>query len=299
MKKFYTAIAAGSLVLALSACGTSDEDNGSGAEGDADSDVETPDEDTDEEATNDGENEPLVVGASNIPHAEILEFAQDLLEEEGVDLQIETFNDYIIPNQALDFGDLDANYFQHIPYLESQIEEHGYDFVNAGGVHIEPMGGYSQEYNSLSELPEGAHVIMSDSVADHGRVISLFEEEGLITVADGVDPIYATIDDIEDNPNDFNFDPSYEAAILPQAFDTGEGDVVFINSNYAIDNDLSPVDDSIAVESGDDNPYVNVIAVNAGDEDDPRIQTLLDVLHSDEVVSFIEEQYEGAVLPAE
>ncbi|GAK13994.1 MetQ/NlpA family ABC transporter substrate-binding protein [Geomicrobium sp. JCM 19039] len=299
MKKFYTAIAAGSLTLALTACGTSDEEGTDESAGDAPEETEETGDEDDDEAAQDGEAQSLVVGASNVPHAEILEYATDLLEEEGIELEIQTFNDYVMPNQALDLDELDANYFQHIPYLESQIEEHGYDFENVGGVHIEPMGGYSQEYASLADLPEDAHVIMSDSVADHGRVLSLFEAEGLITIADGIDPIYATIDDIDENPNNFDFDPSYEAALLPQAFDVGEGDVVFINSNYAIDNDLNPVDDSIVVESGEDNPYVNVIAVKAENQDDENIQTLVDILQSDDVKQFIEDQYEGAVLPAE
>src|SRR5690554_4322927 len=115
-----------------------------------------------------GNNEDsLVVGASNVPHAEILEFAKPLLEEEGIELEIETFNDYVLPNEALDSEELDANYFQHVPYLEGQIEKNGYDFVNAGGIHIEPIGVYSQEYDSLDALPDGAEFILSDSIPDH------------------------------------------------------------------------------------------------------------------------------------
>lgn len=274
MKKIWM-IPALSLTIALAACGGGGEESGS-----------------EEETTT------LTVGASNVPHAEILEFARDQLEEEGVDLQIETFNDYIVPNQALAEEEIDANYFQHVPYFESQIEENDYDFANAGAIHIEPMGVYSQDYDSLGELPEGAEVIMSSSVADHGRILSMLEDEGVITMEEdaGID---ATIDDIAENPKNIEFSANVEAATLPQAYQNGEGDAVFINSNYALDSDLSPSEDAIAIESAEDNPYANIIAVRSGDEDREEIQTLVDVLHSDEVRSFIEDEYEGAVLPAE
>ncbi|RKD68853.1 D-methionine transport system substrate-binding protein [Sinobaca qinghaiensis] len=274
MKKIWM-IPALSLTIGLAACGGGGEESGS-----------------EEETTT------LTVGASNVPHAEILEFARDQLEEEGVDLQIETFNDYIVPNQALAEEEIDANYFQHVPYFESQIEENDYDFANAGAIHIEPMGVYSQDYDSLGELPEGAEVIMSSSVADHGRILSMLEDEGVITMEEDAG-IEATIDDIAENPKNIEFSANVEAATLPQAYQNGEGDAVFINSNYALDSDLSPSEDAIAIESAEDNPYANIIAVRSGDEDREEIQTLVDVLHSDEVRSFIEDEYEGAVLPAE
>ncbi|SDH61585.1 D-methionine transport system substrate-binding protein [Alteribacillus persepolensis] len=243
------------------------------------------------------ENSTLVVGATNVPHAEILEFASDKLAEEGVDLEIETFNDYIVPNQALEEEEIDANYFQHIPYFETQKAEQGYDFVNAGGVHIEPIGVYSQDYDSLDELPEGAEIIMSSSVADHGRILMMLEEEGLLTLEEGAE-ISATVDDIAENPKNLQFRDDVEAATLPQAYRNGEGDAVFINSNYALDAELSPREDAIAIEDEEENPYVNIIAVRNGDEDKEEIQTLLEVLRSDEVTSFIEEEYDGAVVPA-
>ncbi|ADH98665.1 MetQ/NlpA family ABC transporter substrate-binding protein [Salisediminibacterium selenitireducens] len=244
-----------------------------------------------------GDDETLVIGASNIPHAEILEFAEPLLEEEGVSIQIETYQDYVIPNEALHEGELDANYFQHVPYLESQIEDHGYDFVNVGGIHIEPIGVYSQDYGSLDELPEGATFIISNSVADHGRILMMLEAEGLITLADGAG-ISATIDDIAENPNDFQFNADVDAGLLASAYENNEGDAVLINSNYALDAGLSPLEDAIALEDASlDNPYVNVIAVNAGDEDDERIQTLYSVLTSEEVRDFILDEYDNAVVP--
>lgn len=283
------------------------DDNNAGTDiGDNAADLEE-DEENAENEENEAENnneaaedfETLTVGASNIPHAEILEFAEPLLEEEGVELEIVSFNDYILPNQALDEGELDANYFQHVPYFESQIEEFGYDFANKGGIHIEPIGIYSQDYDSLDELPEGADIIMSSSVADHGRILMMLEEQELITLEDGVG-IEATIDDIAENPNDFNFQDNVEAALLPTAYENNEADAVLINSNYALDAGLNPTEDSIAIESADgDNPYANIIAVNSEDEDDERTDILVDVLRSDDVREFIEEEYDGAVVPVE
>ncbi|MBD7939405.1 MULTISPECIES: MetQ/NlpA family ABC transporter substrate-binding protein [Cytobacillus] len=274
MKKWLSVLMIAAVTLFIAACGSSDEGNEGSDEG----------------------TKTLKIGASNVPHAEILNEAKPLLEEKGIELDITTFQDYIVPNQALEGGDIDANYFQHIPYLESQMAENGYDFVNAGGVHIEPIGVYSQEYDSLDDLPEGATIIMSSSVPDHGRILTMLEKEGLITLKADVDKTTATIDDIEENTKNIKFDTEYEAALLPQIYNNGEGDAVLINSNYAIDAGLNPVEDAIALEESD-SPYVNVIAVKAGDEDKEEIKALLEVLHSEEIQSFIEEQYEGAVVP--
>ncbi|HLO11081.1 MAG TPA: MetQ/NlpA family ABC transporter substrate-binding protein [Pseudoneobacillus sp.] len=276
MKKWLSLVLMLTLVFALAACGTS--------------------KDKTEGSKEDGGLKKLVVGASNVPHAEILEEAKPLLKEKGIDLEIVTFQDYVVPNQALDSGELDANYFQHIPYLESQIAENGYDFVNAGGIHIEPIGVYSKKYKTLDELPKGAHIIVSSSVADHGRILSMLEKQGLIKLKEGIDKTKATVDDIIDNPKKLNFDADYEAALLPQIYNNGEGDAVLINSNYAIDAGLNPLKDSIAIEESD-SPYVNVIAVRKGDENKEEIKTLVDVLHSKEIQDFILEKYEGAVVP--
>jgi len=279
MKKFLSLFLSLAVALVLAACGTAKEDESNAGEGE-------------EEA----ETTELVVGASNVPHAEILEEAKSLLAEKGIELKIETFQDYILPNQALESGDLDANYFQHIPYLESQMAEHGYDFANAGGIHIEPMGVYSKKYKSLEELPEGAHIIMSSSVADHGRILTMLEKEGLITLKEGVNNVEATVEDITENPKNLHFDTEYEASLLPQIFNNDEGDAVLINSNYAIDAGLNPIEDSIAIEDKE-SPYVNVIAVRKGDENSEAIKALVEVLHSQEIQDFILEKYEGAVVP--
>ena len=159
MKKWISALFAVVLVLALAACGG----NNNAADG-----------------KKEGKLTKLVVGASNVPHAEILEKAKPILKEKGIDLKIVTFQDYVLPNKALADKEIDANYFQHIPYFEAKKKEHGYDFVNAGGIQIEPIGVYSKKYKSLEELPDGATIIMSNSVADHGRILSMLQEKGLI-----------------------------------------------------------------------------------------------------------------------
>jgi D-methionine transport system substrate-binding protein len=274
MKKWLIVLVTLALSAVLAACGASEEKTEGGKE----------------------ESKKIVVGASNVPHAEILEEAKPLLEEKGYELEIKTFNDYIVPNKALESKELDANYFQHIPYLESQMADNGYKFEVAGGIHIEPIGVYSKEHTTLEDLPEGAHVIMSSSVADHGRILTMLEKEGLITLKDGVEKVKATIDDIAENPKKLKFDTEYEAALLPQIFNNGEGDAVLINSNYAIDAGLNPLKDSIAIEESD-SPYVNVIAVREGDKDKPAIKALVEVLHSKEIQDFILDKYEGAVVP--
>jgi D-methionine transport system substrate-binding protein len=274
MKKWVSLFLALSLALVLAACGTSKDSSSSSDKG----------------------LTKLVVGASNVPHAEILEKAKPILKEKGIDLVIKKFQDYVLPNKALASKELDANYFQHIPYLNAQNKDFGYGFVNAGGIHIEPIGVYSQKYKKLSDLPEGAHIIMSNSVADHGRLLSLLEKEGLIKLKDGIDKTTATLADVVDNPKKLKFDTNYEAALLPKIYKNGEGDAVLINSNYAIDAGLNPLKDSIAIEDKE-SPYVNVIAVRKGDENKKEIKTLVDVLHSQEIQTFILDKYKGAVVP--
>jgi len=278
MKKILSLLLALSIVFVVAACGKSEEKS---------------------EGTTGGkeaESTKLVVGASNVPHAEILEKAKPLLKEKGIDLEIKTFQDYVLPNKALASKELDANYFQHIPYLNSQNKENGYGFVNAGGIHIEPIGVYSKKYKKLSDLPKGAHLIMSNSVADHGRLLSLLEKEGVIKLKEGIDKTKAELKDVVENPKDLKFDTNYEAALLPKIYNNGEGDAVLINSNYAIDAGLNPVEDSIAIEDKE-SPYVNVIAVRSGDENKESIKTLVEVLHSKEIQDFILKQYKGAVVP--
>ncbi|TLG75380.1 MetQ/NlpA family ABC transporter substrate-binding protein [Culicoidibacter larvae] len=240
----------------------------------------------------------LVVGASATPHAEILEQVKPILAEQGIELEIKVFDDYVLPNKALESGDLDANYFQHIPYLEEQIATYGYDFVNAGGIHIEPIGIYSQRYKSIDEVKDGASVLMSNSVADHGRVLALLEAQGLITLDPSVNKAAATIEDITSNPKNLQFKADYAPALMAQIYLNDEGDLVIINTNFAISAGLNPLTDSIAIE-GADSPYVNIIAVRTEDKDDPRIKALVDALHSEEIQQWILDKYQGAVVPVE
>lgn len=248
-------------------------------------------------ACNGGKSEKeLVVGASNVPHAVILEKAKPILEKEGIKLKIVKFQDYVLPNKALASKELDANYFQHIPYLNAQMKENGYKFENAGGIHIEPIGVYSKKYKSLEELPNGATIIMSNSVADHGRMLSLLQQEGLIKLKAGVDPTVATIKDIAENPKNLKFQANVDAGLLPQVYKNNQGDAVLINTNYAIDAGLNPMKDAIALE-GKESPYVNIIAVRKGDKDKKEIKELVKVLHSKTIQDFIIKKYKGAVVP--
>ncbi len=270
------------LILVLAACGGGNTDN------------------TNEEANDDTDTEQeevtIKVGASSVPHAEILEEAAPILAEKGITLEIEPYEDYVLPNDDLASGELDANYFQHIPYLEQTVADTGYELTHIGGIHIEPIGIYSKSITDIEDIPEGTEVILSNSVSDHGRILGLFQEAGLIKLADDVDVDKATIDDIEENSKDLTFTPDYEPAFLPEIYETEENALVVINTNYAIGAGLDPQNDSIYREE-DDSPYVNVIAVKTEDENNEALKTLVEVLHSEEIQNFILENYEGAVVP--
>ena len=270
------------VVLVLAACGGSsneestDENAGEGV-------------DTTEEVT-------ITVGASSVPHAEILEEAKPLLEEKGIILEIEPYEDYVLPNDDLAEGTLDANYFQHIPYLEQTVADTGYDLTHIGGIHIEPMGVYSKGIEDVDSIPEGTEVILSNSVSDHGRILGLFQSQGLIKLDESVDVAAATIDDIVENPLDLKFSPDYDPAFLPEIYETEENALVVINTNFAIGAGLNPLEDSLFIE-GEDSQYVNVIAVRSEDKDREELKTLVEVLQSEEIQNFIIENYEGAVVP--
>lgn len=242
------------------------------------------------------EETTIKIGASNTPHAEILEFAAPILEEEGVTLDISTYNDYVVPNVALDEGDLDANYFQHVPFFEAAVAENDYDFVNAGGIHLEPIGLFSQEYTDLSELPDGATILVSSNQSDWGRIIAIFQEAGLVSVDEGTDLTTATFDDITENPKNLIFEYENDPALMPTLYTQGEGDIVAINSNFAVDQGLNPLEDSIALES-ESSPYANIIAVRSEDKDNEAITKLVEVLRSQEVQDYILETWDGAVVP--
>ncbi|RYG74473.1 MetQ/NlpA family ABC transporter substrate-binding protein [Lentibacillus lipolyticus] len=250
------------------------------------------------ESSEDGDSSTIKVGASSTPHAIILEEAKPLLEEKGITLKIEEYQDYVLPNDDLESGEIDANYFQHIPYLKGQIADIGYDFTHLGGIHIEPMGIYSKDFNSIDEIPDEAEVLMSRSVADHGRVLALLEREGLIKLDEDIDKVDARTDDIVENPKNLTFSHDYDAAALPNLYDTEENTLVAINTNYAIGADLNPAKDALILE-GDESSYVNVVAVRKEDKDNETLKTLVDVLHSEKIQEFIREEFNGAVVPVD
>ncbi len=278
MKKsiFIKSLATVGAALLLAACGNS--------------------ENTGDTSNGNTEETTIKIGASNTPHAEILEFAAPILEEEGVTLDISTYNDYVVPNVALDEGDLDANYFQHVPFFEAAVAENDYDFVNAGGIHLEPIGLFSQEYASLDELPDGATILVSSNQSDWGRIIAIFQEAGLVSVDEGTDLTTATFDDITENSKNLVFEYENDPALMPTLYTQGEGDIVAINSNFAVDQGLNPLEDSIALES-ESSPYANIIAVRSEDKDNEAITKLVEVLRSQEVQDYILETWDGAVVP--
>src|SRR5699024_4595744 len=180
-------------------------------------------------------------------------------------------------------------------YLETVIADTGYDLDYIDGIHIEPMGVYSKDIKSIDNVEEGTEVILSRSIADHGRVLALFEKEGLIELDDKVEKVDATVKDITDNPKNLTFSADVDAAALPEMYYTEDDVLVAINTNYAIDADLNPIEDALIIE-GDESPYVNVVAVKKEDMDDEALNTLVDVLHSEEIQDFMLEEYEGAVV---
>lgn len=276
MKKIFGIATTLLLTAALAACGTGSNSGSS------------------DSSAAEGESTKLVIGASVTPHAEILEQAKPLLAEEGIDLEIKTFDDYVLPNKALENGDIDANYFQHIPYLNKQIADNGYDFVNAGAIHIEPMGLYSKRISDISELEDGATVLTSTSESDWGRILTILQDADLITLKDGVDTETATFDDIAENPKNLEFKHDVDPSLLATAYQNDEADLIAINANFAFGIDLNPADDSVLLEA-DNSPYGNVIAVRSGDEDSDKIKKLIEVLHSDEIKDFVEKQWQGSV----
>lgn len=245
----------------------------------------------------DGETVTLRVGASPTPHAEILEFAKPILAEQGIELEIEQYTDYVQPNEAVESGDLDANYFQHTPYMNTFNEENGTHLVSVGLVHYEPFGIYPGVTASLEELEDGATIAIPNDGSNETRALLLLQQEGLITLAEGIDASSnATVYDVAENPHEYEFQ-EMEAAQLTQVLD--DVDLAVINGNYALQAGLNAGTDALAVEdaSGDGAiTYANILCVKEGNEDNEAIQALLAVLQSDEVAQFIDETYEGAVV---
>lgn len=311
MKKTLTMLLAASLTaLALAGCGGGSgetattaaaettetvKETEAGSEETEETQEETTAEKEAESAKDAGELQTILVGASPAPHAEILKAAQEMMKEKGYDLQIKEFTDYVQPNNALQSGDLDANYFQHFPYLEQFNEQYGTKLVSAGKVHYEPFGIYAGKTASLDELADKAKVAVPNDVTNEARALLLLEAQGLIKLKEGAG-LNATRNDIEENTKNLEI-IEIEAAQIPRSI--SDVDIAVINGNYAIEAGMK-VSDALAVEASDSvaaTTYGNVVAVREGDENSDAVKALMEVLGSDEIKKFMEDTYEGAVVP--
>ena len=244
------------------------------------------------------DDKTITVAASETPHAEILEEAKPLLEAEGYDLEVTVFDDYVQPNEVVESGDFDANYFQHIPYLESFNEEKGTHLVNAGGIHYEPFGIYPGTKSSLDDIEDGDTIAVPNDTTNEARALLLLQDNGIITLKDGVG-LEATVNDIAENPHNVEI---VELAAEQVARVAEETSYIVLNGNYALQAGYSVAKDALAYEKSDSEAaktYVNVIAVKEGNENSDKIKALVDVLKSDEIKEFINEKYDGAVIPFE
>ncbi|MBU1348289.1 MAG: MetQ/NlpA family ABC transporter substrate-binding protein [Alphaproteobacteria bacterium] len=236
---------------------------------------------------------PLIVGATAVPHAEILEFLKPTLAAEGFPIEIKVFNDYVQPNTQLAERRIDANYFQTKPYLDEFNAARGADLVTVAGVHVEPLGAYSRRHDTLAALPDGADVAIPNDASSIGRALILLQTAGLIRLNDPTDPLQS-LRDIAENPKNLRF-RELESATLPRVLD--QVDMAVINTNYALDAGLNPRADALTLEGGD-SPYVNYLVARPDNRDDPRLQALATALRSQAVKDFIARKYDGAVVPA-
>ncbi|MCY1271301.1 MetQ/NlpA family ABC transporter substrate-binding protein [Pseudomonas jinjuensis] len=238
-------------------------------------------------------NEKLLVAATPVPHAEILELIKPTLAKEGIDLEVKVFTDYVQPNVQVAEKRLDANYFQTRPYLDNFNKGKGTELVTVTGVHVEPFGGYSKKYKSLSELPDGATVALPNEGSNSGRALILLQKAGLIKLKDPSNAL-ATPRDIAENPKNLKF-RELESALLPRVLD--QVDLDLINTNYALEARLNPVKDALVLEDRD-SPYVNYLVARPDNKDSEALKKLSAALTSPEVKAFIEKKYDGAVVPA-
>lgn len=237
--------------------------------------------------------EKLSVAATPVPHAELLEFVKPALAKDGVELDIKVFTDYVQPNVQVSDGQLDVNFFQHKPYLDSFNSERKTNLVSVGLVHVEPFGAYSSKIKSVDELKDGAQVALPNDPSNGARALLLLQKQGLIKLKDPSN-ILATARDIAENPKNLRF-RELEAATLPRVLP--DVDMALINTNYALEAGLNPVNDALFIE-GEDSPYANLVAANADRKDDAAIQKLVKALQTDEVRAFIQEKYKGSIVPA-
>ena len=279
MKKFGAFLLAGVLAIgALTGCGSTDKKA--------------------ESSTGSTDTQVIKVAASATPHAEILEEAKPLLAKEGYDLQVTVFDDYVQPNEVVDSGDFDANYFQHVPYMEQFNKEKGTKLVDAGDIHYEPFGIYPGTKSSLDDIADGDTIAVPNDTTNEARALLLLQDNGIIKLKDGAG-LEATVNDIEENPYNVEI---VELAAEQVARVAEETSYIVLNGNYALQAGYSVSKDALAYETSDSEAaktYVNVIAVKEGNENSDKIKALVDVLKSDEIKDFINEKYDGAVIPFE
>lgn len=237
--------------------------------------------------------ETVTIGVTPGTHEQVMEVVQGIAAEKGIDLEIVTFSDYVLPNEALAAGDLDANSFQHQPYLDQQIADRGYDLTAVAKNFVEPMGVYSEQYGALGELPDGATIAIPNDPSNGGRALLLLQKNGLIEV-DPETGLTPGVLDITENPKDLSF-VEIDAAQLPRSLP--DVAAAAINTNYALEAGLNPLEDAILIEDAE-SPYANLIVVRSEDADAPWVQTLVNAYQTDEVRTFIEETFDGAVVPA-
>lgn len=301
MKKLISATLAASLALSLAACGSSASTDSVAASSEAASTESTAASSEAAESTAETSElagTTLKVAASPTPHAEILNVAKEVLAEQGIDLEVVEFSDYVQPNLVTESGEVDANYFQHTPYLDSFNEENGTHLVSVGAVHYEPFGIYPGTKSDLSELADGDTIAVPNDTTNEARALLLLQDNGIITLKEGAG-LEATVNDIAENPHNVKIE---ELAAEQVARVAPEVAFVVLNGNYALQAGFSVAKDALAYEASDSEAaktYVNIIAVKEGHENDPGTQALVKVLKSDEIKQYINDTYDGAVIPFE
>lgn len=280
-KRRISTLVIGSLValsLLVTGCGSSTQNSGTAASSGG----------SDKEVT-------LKVGATPVPHAEILEFIKPELAKEGIKLEIVKFTDYNLPNPAVDSGEIDANFFQHTPYLETFTKDRGLKLVTIGTVHIEPMGVYSKKVTKVDEFKSGDTIAIPNDPSNGGRALLVLEKAGLIKIKEGAG-IKATVMDIAENPKNLKI-TAIEAAQLPRVLTDPKVTGAVINTNYALEGGLNPTKDALFLEDKN-SPYANIVVAKESRKDDPNLQKLVKALNTPAVKKFIEDTYKGAVVPA-
>lgn len=294
-KKILSGILLGALTLSIfTGCGSTDSSSDATTDASESSDTS----DTAADSTQVESKGTITVAASATPHAEILEAAKPILAEQGWDLEVTTYDDYVLPNEVVESGEFDANYFQHVPYLDSFNEERGTHLVEVGKIHYEPFGIYPGTKASLDDIAEGDVIAVPNDTTNEARALLLLQDNGIITLKDGAG-LTATVNDIAENPYNVQIQ---ELAAEQVARVKDEVAFIVLNGNYALEAGFSVAQDSIAYETSDSEAaktYVNVVVVKEGNEDNEGVKALVDVLKSDEIKEYINSTYDGAVIPFE